>query len=278
MFAVAVTRTRGLVRPDQGYRASPSSAEPTREELAGVLAALTGQNAADWRMRIGQPLPWIVAMSPDAAHAEALVAALRAHGLVAVSCDSTTIRPWTPRGRATLVLHEDNFGFVDAARLVDYAAVRVAVLATVDSETSTEEVDQVRVSVNPRNFQQTMPVSRYHRERSRSRALFLVLGGDEPDIRLAQGSLRLEQVGPSGRVRMPSTAIEGFQRATDALLARLSGAIRDDRLLTARRSRNSFSTGADGVTHTTSNARETDLVAHLIGLAWMEAQIDPAES
>ncbi len=274
VHAVAVTRVRGLVRLEGGYREAPHAlAEPPREEVVQALAALTGQDAADWRMRIGQELPWILSFEPDAERAAALVLECRRRGLGAVSCDVSEASAWAPRGRALLVLHEDGFGFADEARVIPYDAVRAAVFATLDVETSTEEIEHVRVTMNRHAIPRTMPVSSYHRERSRTRALFLVLGGGSPDVRLAQGSLRLTATGGAS---MGSTSLEVFARASDALIARLPGAVRDDRLLNARRGRSGFSTASDGVTHTTSNVRETDLVAHLIGLAWSEAQIDPA--
>jgi hypothetical protein len=275
VHAVAVTRVRGLVQLEGGYREAPRALEePPREEVVQALAAITGRDASDWRLRIGQPLPWVVAMEADAARAGALVVALRRKGLGAVSCDVTEAQPWAPRGRLTLALREDGIGFSEAARVVPYDAVRAVVRAMLDTETSTEEVEHVNVSVNPRNVPRTVPVSHYLRERSRSRALFLVLGAGEPDVRLVQGSVRLE--GAAGRgSAMGSTSGEIFARVSEALLARLPDAFQDDRLLTARRGRSGFSTSSGGATHTTSNFRETDLIAHLIGLAWIEAQIDP---
>lgn len=278
MHAVAVTRIRGLQRAAGGYRDAPHARdEAPREELVQALAELTGRDAPDWRMRINQPLPWVVAMEPDAARAAALVVALRSRGLGAVACDMGDARAWAPRGRATLVLGERGLGFLEDARELPYDAVRAAVFATLDTETSHEEVEHITVSANPQNVRRTMPVSRYHRERSRTRALFLVRGAGEADLRLVQGSLRLQSL-DSGRAPGGTTQVEIFRRACEALLERIPDAFRDERLLTARRGRSDFSTNADGVTHTTSNLRETDLVAHLIGLAWIEGQIDPASA
>ncbi len=276
MHAVVVTRVRGLTR-ELGYREGPRrDAEPPREEIARALAELTGRDEADWRMRLGQPLPWMVAMEPDVERASALVMALRRRGLGAVACDQEVARAWAPRGHTTLVLHEAELGFVEDPRRIPYDAIRALVHAMLDSETSTETTENVTVAVNARASRHTMPVSRYRRERSRSRALYLVLGADVSDLRLGQGAVRLAS--PDGGVMMASTSIARFQQAIEAIGAKTPGAWRDERLLKARRGRSGLSTHRDGVTHTTSNDRETELVAHAIGVALLEGQIDPEPS
>ena len=275
MHAVAVTRTRDLQLPDRGYRAPVRTHEgQPPDELVRFMAAIMGEDEADWRLRAQRPLPWIVRMEPDARGATARVAELRRHGLGAVSCDTVDARSWAPRQQATLVLDETELGFVEDPRRIAYADVRLAMLAMLDTETSTERVEHVRVSINARNAVQTMPVTHYQHEASRTRALFLMLSADEPLVCLAQGSVRLGTVWGAGGA-VGRTSVELFQNATARVLERLPHAIRDDRLLTERRGRSSFSTHSDGVTHTASNVRETDLVARLMGLAWFSGQIDP---
>lgn len=239
-----------------------------------MLAALTGQDEADWRMRVGRPLPWVIAMQPDEASATRLVGELRRCGLGAVWCDASAAPSWAVRGHATLVLDETELGFLEDPRRIPYDSIRVTVLATLETETTTEEIERVTGSASPRNGQRVMRVSRYRREGSRSRALYLVLGAGESTVRLEQGSVRLES-GVVGKPALGNTARERFERSVDAILARTPGALRDERLLTARRGRSGFSARSDGVTHTTSNARETELVVQLIARAWIEGQIDP---
>jgi hypothetical protein len=278
VHAVAVTRLRGLHTPDQGYREPPRPLQdPPRDAIVRVLAALTGTDEADWRIRVGRPLPWVISMQPDAARASALVGELRRSGLGAVTCDADDARTWTPRGRATVVLDDDEIAFVEHERRIPYAAIRAAVLATLDTETTTEQTE--RAGGSPRQGQPVLQVSHFHREGARSRALYLVLGSGEPSVRLDQGSVRLAD--PTGAITIGSAALAGtarqrFDRCVDAILLRAPDAIRDGRLLTARRNRSDYASRGDGVTHTTSNVRETELVAHLIALAWIEQQIDPA--
>ena len=74
-----------------------------------------------------------------------------------------------------------------------------------------------------------------------------------------------------GKVRMATVWLDGCSGCHMSLLDM------DERLLAARRGRTGFATRADGLMHTTSNVRETDLVARAIGVAWREGQIDPFE-
>jgi hypothetical protein len=277
VHAVAVTRVRGLHLPQQGYRDATRALEAaSREDVVRVLAAVTGIDAADWRMRVGRPLPWVITMEPDAARATELVLELRRHGLGAVTCDANDARSWAPRGHATLVLGETALGFLEDPRRIPYDAVRATILATLDVETTTEQVERAAGSANPRNGQATMYVSSYRREGARSGALYLVLGPNETTVRIEQGAARL--AGPDGQVgALRGTARERFQQCVDAIHERTPHAIHDARLLTARRGRSGFATRSDGITHTTSNVRETELVAYLLGRAWMERQIDPAD-
>ncbi|AKF03639.1 hypothetical protein [Sandaracinus amylolyticus] len=269
MHAVAVTRARLAVAPLAGYRdASPTDVTPTREALARVIAELTGRDLYSVRLRLGQPLPWIVALEPDESRAHALVTELRRRGLGAVTRPDDA--PWTTRHGA-LSLHDDALSFEPSGARIPYRAIRVVVLATIDEETSREHVDFVRVSNDPRSAEPYMPVSRYQNETSRSRAAYLELDGSEPGVRLVQSGLSLAGADP-GR-----TSFERFDRALHALLARIPEHVpRDARLVDARRVRQGFALRNDGRERITSNVRETDLAARLLARAWLEDQIDPA--
>lgn len=271
MHAVAVTRARGLHAPEGGYREPPRTLEdPTREEIVRVLAPLTGMDEADWRMRVGGPLPWVLALEPDGARAVELTIALRRSGFGAVSCATDDAKCWSPRSPGALVLDETELGFLEHPRRIAYGAIRATVLATLATETTTEEIE--RVAAGRGQGQPVVHVSHYRSEGARSRALYLVLGPGETTVRLEQGAARLAV--PGGKIPLGSSARSRFDECAAAILERTPSAIRDTRLLTARRGRRGFSTGSDGVTHTTSNVRETDLVAHLIAVAWIERQID----
>jgi hypothetical protein len=273
VHAVAVTRVRGLYTPSGSYREPPRAAEdPPRDEIVRVLAAVTGTDEADWRMRVGRPLPWMVTTALDRDAADALVLELRRSGLGAVSCDVDEARCWAPRGHATLVLGDAELGFVEDPRRIAYDAIRATVLATLDTETTTEEVE--RVASSPRQGQPIARVSHFRPESARSRALYLVLDPGEATVRLEQGALRLAR--PDGSVLLGGSARERFDRSVDAIFAATPSAARDTRLVTARRGRSGFAMRGGGTAKTTSNVRETDLVAHLLGIAWRERQIDPS--
>ncbi|UJR83884.1 hypothetical protein [Sandaracinus amylolyticus] len=267
MHAVAVTRARLAASPLAGYRdASPTDVTPTREELARIIAELTKRDLYSVRLRLGQPLPWLVAVESDEARAHALLAELRRRGLGAVTCRDDA--PWAQRYGA-LALHDDALSLGDVH--IPYAAIRVIVLATIDEETSREHVELVRVSNDPRSAEPYMPVSRYRNETSRSRVAYLELDGSQPSVRLGQGGISLAGSDP-GR-----TSFERFERAIEALLARIPEHVpRDARLVEARRVRQGFSLRGDGRERITSNVRETDLAARLLARAWLEGQIDPA--
>lgn len=255
----------------EGYRGSTRAAA-AREDQARVLAELFGRELYEQRMRVASPLPWLVSTEHDAAHAAARVSALRALGFGAVSCATEDAVPWVTPGVAHLELEEEELVLAPLAARFRYDAVRVVVLATLDQETSREEVERVRVVRNGRRGDPTMPVSRYQRDHARTRAAYLFLGPRQRTVRLAQGGLVLAGGAGDGAL----TSFERFERAMDALLGRVPHAVRDARLVDARRARSGFALRGDGRERVTSNLRETDLVARLLALAWLEGQVDPA--
>lgn len=270
MHAVAITRARLVGAAHGGYRDPGGGGEIAREDLARLLAEQTGRDAYDWRVRLGQPLPWVVSLVPDADAAVALAFELRRHGLGVVSCDVDAARAWSARGAVQLALGSLELAIEPAGPRIAYDAIRCVVLATLDEETSREEIELMRAPTDRGGRATPMQVSRYHTERARTRAAYLVLGARQRSVRLAQGALSLA-ASDAG-----NTSFERFDLAIDAPLARAPGAIRDARLVDARRARSRLSLRGDGRERVTSNVRETDLAARLIAVAWLEGQIDPA--
>lgn len=274
MHAVAVTRSPRSA-PSESYRGGAPALAPDREAQARSLAQLFGRELYEQRMRIAGPLPWLVSSEPDDARALARVSALRALGFGAVSCASEDAVPWTaPNGAVHLELGPEELVLAPSGARLRYDAIRVVVLATLDQETSREQIELVRVSSRRGRGPgpDTMPVSRYQQERARTRAAYLFLGPRQRSVRLVQGALGLAE--PEG-ARAP-TSFERFERALAALLERTPHAVHDARLVDARRARSGFQLRGDGREKVASNLRETDLVARLVALAWLEGQIDSA--
>ena len=149
----------------------------------------------------------------------------------------------------------------------------VAVVATIEQEKTKEEVQHVLVD---RRNRVTMPVSQYQGSRTRARAVYLFAGERRRAIRLVQAEAGLAATDTS-TPSSPHLAPTSYQRF-DELLATLASAAPhlrwDKRLVDAPCARTRLSLRADGTEKSTTNERETDLVARIIALATLRGTID----
>lgn len=259
-------------RAEGHYRQGPvvsaaSEVDPLSAAALG-LAPLVGATAYDLRMRLAGPAPWVVAHTPDALTAEALVGHLRALGAGAVWCDHGPGALRDPGPGATVVLDGDTLRVVPQGWAVPFASVALVVVVTLDVERQVEDIERVVVSNHPRRGRVEVDVSRHAYARQQQRGVYLCTRGGDTVLRLVQGTLRVAEVhGVTSRARF------------DAFVAQLVGlcpdARVDRRFVDAPRKRTSFALSspvgqAQDAVH--SNLSATDLAVRLLARAASEAQ------
>lgn len=269
--AVALTalprhRAEGHYRQGPVVSATPE-ADPVTAAALG-LAPLVGATAYDLRMRLAGPAPWVVAHTPDALTAEALVGHLRALGAGAVWCDHAPNAVRDPGPGATVVFDGDTLRVVPQGLAVPFASVALIAVVTLDIERQVEDIERVVVSNHPRRGRVEVDVSRHNYARQQQRGVYLCTRGGDTVLRLVQATLRAAEVhGVTSRARF------------DAFVAQLVGlcpdARVDRRFVDAPRKRTSFALAspvgqAQDAVH--SNLSATDLAVRLLARAASEAQ------
>lgn len=274
MHVVAITRALGHASERAHYREASKPREPlTREALAALLVTLRGETAYDWFLRLGTPLPWLVANEQDQARADSLVRTFAAEGLDAVALDPDEARPWSSMGFASVSLAHAHLEIAPEGMRVPLEELDVAVVATIEQETTKEEVQHVLVD---RRNRVTMPVSQYQGSRTRARALYLFAGERRRAIRLVQAEAGLSNSAAQAATSplLAPTSFQRFDELLDSLASAAPHLRWDRRLVDAPRARNRLSLRADGTEKSTTNQRETDLVARIIALATLRGTID----
>ena len=272
--AVALTALPALFRhrAEGHYRQGPVvSAAPEADPLAAIvlgLAPLVGATAYDLRMRLAGPAPWVVAHTPDAPAAEALVGHLRALGAGAVWCDHTPGAVRDPGPGATVVFDGDTLRVVPQGWAVPFVSVALVVVVTLDVERQVEDIERVVVSNHPRRGRVEVDVSRHNYARQQQRGVYLCTRGGDTVLRLVQASLRAAEVhGVTSRARFDSFVAQLVGLCPDARV--------DRRFVDAPRKRTSFALSsavgqAQDAVH--SNLAATDLAVRLLARAASEAQ------
>ena len=266
-FAVAITRLAREYDPGS-YRTAPTVRPLDPERWLPPLATRLGLTAYDLRMRLTGESPWVIATVRGAEEAAALVSSLRAAGFGAVQCDLAA-RPWAPADDLSLRLLDDALALDPTGGRVPYAALRLIVLATLDTEHGDESVERVVVAQHHRREPVVVEVSRFSYARKRQRVLYLYSGDGLPAVRLEQESLRT--TGVVGR-----TSRERFDHVVEAVRARCPDARFDERLVAGPRRRTSFTLSPMERARRGSvsdNASDTDLAAWALALATEAGQL-----
>jgi hypothetical protein len=252
---------------------------PPQEEAA-ALAPILGGTAYDLRMRLGGPLPVVVAVTEDSSAATELRSKLREMGHGAVACDLARVSPASamccPRelelGAMTLTAHDPDRGSTELA-YHDIAAIVWARHATT-TLTTTEEKRR-RFSVGRAMLTGGLMVSKATtvrgaraEEETQEQVVYLFRRSGEGHVLLHEGQLRY---GGLGAARTP-TRSQNFRVLVDLLRTRATGALFDARLATSHPRTETAPPGTPG-SAALSGVDVTDLTAHLVVIARLQDQI-----
>ncbi len=275
MYAVALTRW--------GPAGSPPDARPPAavEQLAAVLAPHLRRSAYDLRLLLSGPLPNVLVRTGEVAAAQQVLGVLRAAGHGAVACDMAHVA-----GADSLFVPRD-FSFEPDAfsatapgagsQELAYAEVLALVRATHDSsEEITTEKKETKLSLARAamsggiSFSKTT-VKREHSLRGeREQVLYVFARSGSGHLLLREQRLRYAGLDE----RAGRTLLENFTTTVELFRARAPGALYDDRLVSQRRRASVVhATGGDNAHVASTNAAETDLAAHLIAVAHLQAQL-----
>lgn len=264
MYVVAVTRW----------------ATPVEQE-ATALAPLFGMAPYDLKLRLGGPLPVVVAREGDAQRARQLLAALRDRGHGSVACDLASVpssaEMTCPRSYA---FEPDAFVALDPAwdrRLMPFRDMVGLIHAKAATIQQTSDVTKKRKFSLGRAaltgglaMRKTETTERRSVSEEREQVLYLVRKDGREPMLLREGRLRHQGLGE----RVARTAAENFTVLLQMLRESAPQALFDDRLARRLRKTDTMAvsgTSAHQVTEI-SNASETDLAMHLIVVAHLTGQ------
>lgn len=247
------------------------------EDEVRALAPLMGKSAYDARLVLQAPPPIVLLSTPELAAAQRGLALLRGRGHGAVACDLARVRsssdffaPKTFRFEpAELVIATPA-----AEQRLPYADVLALIRARHDStdervcEQRSTKFSLARAAMTG-GLAVTKTTVRHERRVSEAREQVLYVFSRSGDGHVFLRESRLVYAGLGDRLG-PTTA-ENFAATVALLRERAPSALFDERLVSRRRRGDVLSAGAGG--SATSNAGETDLLAHLLAVAQLQGQL-----
>jgi hypothetical protein len=244
-----------------------------------TLAGWFGITAYDLRLRAAAGLPTVLMSTADFAAAAESTERLRARGHGAVNCDSQALGD-------SVVVREFNFGPVglrghdDERHPLDIAysdivgLIRALGVESADNSITVKEKKlNVGMAVMTGGLKTTKTVERTTRSASEAREqqLYLFTRARAAPWLFCEPSLRYQGLG----ARLKPTSIQNFLTLVEELRARAPHAHYDQRFLTQKRKVGIAS--AQGLAKErsvrSSNARENELAARLLVLAFEQAQL-----
>ena len=253
----------------------------TLEEEARALAPVLGVAPYDLKLRLGGPLPVVVAREADSARARELLQLLRTRGHGAIACDLAFVpsSQQMPAPRSYR-LEDEAFVGLDPAwgeRSVRYAdllgLVHASAATLVESTTVTKDKKfSLGRAVLTGGLVMRKKTATEKRDSSeqREQVLYLIRQDGRDPMILREQRLRHQGLG----ARVKPTSLENFATLVALLRERATGALYDDRLFT--RPRRASTTSLSGTSTdrlaASSNASDNDLAAHLIVVAHRQGQ------
>jgi hypothetical protein len=247
------------------------------EDEVRALAPLLGKSAYDVRLALQAPPPIVLSSTPDLEAAKRLLAALRARGHGAVACDLARVR-----GSSDMFAPK-TFRF-EAAELVvaapsveqrlPYGEMLALIRARHDSvdervsEHRSTKFSLARAAITG-GLSVTKTTVRHERRVSEEREHVLYVFDRSGDGHVFLREQRLGYAGLGDR--LGPTTTENFAATVAVLRERAASALYDERLVSRRRRGDVLSASTGG--SSTSNAGETDLLAHLIAVAHLQGQL-----